>query len=48
MGLERSFADVVSQGKARKARILMRDFSIRKVDKLVNKGEDIMLCLPGT
>ena len=37
---ERSFADVVSQGKARKA-------IIRKVDKIVNRGDDITVCLPG-
>ena len=31
---ERSFADVVSQGKARRARVFMGDSIIRKVDKL--------------
>ena len=31
---ERSFADVVSQGKVRKARVFMGDFIIRKVDKI--------------
>ena len=30
---ERSFVDVVSQGKARKARVFMGDSIIRKVDK---------------
>ena len=34
---ERSFADVVSQGKARKARVFMGDSIIRKVDKIVNQ-----------
>ena len=38
---ERSFADVVSQGKARKARVFMGDSIIRKVDKIVNRGDDI-------
>ena len=37
---ERSFADVVSQGKARKA----RDSIIRKLDKNVNRGDDITVC----
>ena len=32
---ERSFADVVSQGKARKARVFMGDSIIRKVNKIV-------------
>ena len=42
---ERSFADVVSQRKARKA--FMGDSIIRKVDKIVNRGDDITVCLPG-
>ena len=44
---ERSFADVVSQGKARKARVFMGDSIIRKVDKIVNREDDITVCLPG-
>ena len=44
---KRSFADVVSQGKARKARVFMGDSIIRKVDKIVNRGDDITVCLPG-
>ena len=43
---ERSFADVVSQGKARKALVFMGDSIIRKVDKIVNR-DDITACLPG-
>ena len=48
MRQERSFADVVSQGKARKARVFMRDSIIRKVDKIVNRGDEKTVCLPGT
>ena len=44
---ERSFADVVSQGKARKARVFMGDSIIRKVDKIVNRRDDITVCLLG-
>ena len=44
---ESSFADVVSQRKARKARVFMGDSIIRKVDKIVNRGDDITVCLPG-
>ena len=44
---ERSFADVVSQRKARKARVFMGDSIIRKVDQNVNRGDDITVCLPG-
>ena len=44
---ERSFADVVSQGKVRKARVFMGDSIIRKLDKIVNREDDITVCLPG-
>ena len=44
---ERSFADVVSQGKTRKTRIFTGDSIIRKADKVVNREEDITVCLPG-
>ena len=44
---ERSFADVVSQGKVRKVRVFMGDSIIRKVDQIVNRGEDITVCLSG-
>ena len=40
---ERSFAGVVSQGKAR---VFMGDSIIRNVDKIVNR-DDISVCLPG-
>ena len=39
--------DVVSQGKVRKVRMFLGDSTIRKLDKVVNRGEDIMVCLPG-
>ena len=43
---ERSFADVVSQGKVRKAQVFVGDAIIRKVNTVVNRG-DITVCLPG-
>ena len=44
---ERNFADVVLQGKMRKARIFLEDYVIRKVDKIANIGNYITVCLPG-
>ena len=44
---ERSLADVVSQGKVRKVRVFMGDSIIRKVDRVVDRGEDITVCVPG-
>ena len=43
---ERSFADVVSHGKARKAQVFMGDSIIRRVAQIVNRGDDITVCLP--
>ena len=37
MRQERNSADVVSQGKARKARVFMGNSIIRKVDKIVSR-----------
>ena len=34
-------------GKVRKARVFMGDYIIRKVDNIVNRGDDIIVCLPG-
>ena len=44
---ERSFADIVPQGKARKARAFMGYSINRKVDNIVNRGDDITVFLPG-
>ena len=45
---ERSFADIVPQGKARKARVFMGNSFNRKVDTIVNRGDDITVFLPGS
>ena len=44
---ERSFADVVSQGKTSKAWVFMGNYVIRKLDKIVNREDDITVCLSG-
>ena len=44
---ERRFADLVSQGKAWKARIFMGDSIIKKVHQVVNRGGDTTVSLPG-
>ena len=44
---ENSKRDVVSQGKTRKARVFMGVSSITKVNKVVNRAEDIAVCLQG-
>ena len=34
-------------GKVRKARVFMGDTIIKKVDKIINRGEDNLVILPG-
>ena len=38
---------IVSQWKVRKAQVFIGDSIIRKVDKVVNRGEDTTVCLLG-
>ena len=45
---ERSFADIVSWGRRGKPGYLWGDSIIKKVDKIVNRGDDITVCLPGS
>ncbi|MBA1446784.1 MAG: hypothetical protein FE835_18150 [Gammaproteobacteria bacterium] len=43
----KSYAEAVIKGKERKQRVVMGDSIIRKLDKTINQGEDMTVCLPG-
>ena len=43
----RSYADTVAKGKERKVRVVMGDSIVRKLDKIINRGSDVTVCLPG-
>ena len=43
----RSYADAVAKGEERILRVVMGDSIVRKLDKIINKGCDVTICLPG-
>ena len=43
----RSYADAVAKGTERRLRVIMRDSIVRKLNKIINKGGDVTVCLPG-
>ena len=43
----RSYADAVAKGKERKVRVVMGDSIISKLDKILNREDDVAVCLPG-
>ena len=43
----RSYADAVAKGKETKLRVVMGGSIVRKLDKIINKGGDVTVCLPG-
>ena len=43
----RSYSEAVSEGALRTERVFMGDSILRKTDRTLNKGEDVVVCLPG-
>ena len=43
----RSYSEAVIEGASRTERVFMGDSILRKTDKTLNKGEDVVVCLPG-
>ena len=43
----RSYSEAVIEGALRTERVFMGDSILRKTDKMLNKGEDVVVCLPG-
>ena len=43
----RSYSNAVIEGAMRTGRVFMGDSIIRKTVKILNQGEDIVVCLPG-
>ena len=44
----RSYSEAVIEGAPRTERVFMGDSILRKTDKTLNKGEDVVVCLPGS
>ena len=43
----RSYSEAVTEGALRTERVFMGDSILRKTDRTLNKGEDVVVCLPG-
>ena len=43
----RSYSEAVIEGALRKERVFMGDSILRKTDRTLSKGEDVVVCLPG-
>ena len=43
----RSFSEAVIEGALRTERVFMGDSILRKTDRTLSKGEDVVVCLPG-
>ena len=47
-GIERkSYSAAVIEGVRKRARVLVGDSIVRKTDRVLNKGDDVVVCLPG-
>ena len=47
-GIERkSYSEAVIEGVRKRARVFVGDSIVRKTDRVLNKGDDVVVCLPG-
>ena len=43
----KSYSEVVIEGVRRRARVFVGDSIVRKTDRALNKGDDVVVCFPG-
>ena len=43
----KSYSEEVIEGVRKRARVFVGDSIVRKTDRVLNKGEDVVVCLPG-
>ena len=43
----KSYSEVVIDGVRKRARVFVGDSIVRKTDRVLNKGDDVVVCLPG-
>ena len=43
----KNYSDVVIEGVSRRVSVFMGDSIVRKTDRVLNKGDDVVICLPG-
>ena len=43
----KSYSEAVIEGLRKRMRVFVVDSIVRKTDRVVNKGDDVVVCLPG-
>ena len=43
----KSYSEAVIEGVRNRARVFVGDSIVRKTDRVLNKGDDVVVCLPG-
>ena len=43
----KSYSEAVIEGVRKRARVFVRESIVRKTDRVPNKGDDVVVCLPG-
>ena len=43
----KSYSEAVIKGVRKRARVFVGDSIVRKTDRVLNKGDDVVVCLPG-
>ena len=43
----KSYSEAVIEGVRKRARVFVRDSIVKKTDRVLNKGDDVIVCLPG-
>ena len=43
----KSYSEAVIEGVKKRARVFVDDSIVRKTDRVLNKGDDVVVCLPG-
>ena len=43
----KSYSEAVIEGVRKRARVFVGDSIVRKTDRVLNKGDDVLVCLPG-
>ena len=43
----KSYSEVVVEGMRKRARVFVGDSIVRKTNRVLNKGDDVVVCLPG-
>ena len=44
---QKSYSEAVIKGVRKRARVIVGDSIVRKTDRVLNKGDDVVVCLPG-